>query len=166
VIGGPYLMPAVVALMVGYFQLAQLLSRNGPSVEPRDFATCDHRCIGQLIMAIPRRCRLYSTARRISIPRTDIDRTPLHETGGQNTGANGLAVVRFMLEHSVNTNVRMQGTTPLHLSSNYGRSDVARLLIEHGAQIEVKDSRCWVTPQLASAEGLDVVNLLLEYGHS
>jgi len=81
--------------------------------------------------------------------RTDIDRTPLHETGVQNTGANGLTVVRFMLEHSVNTNARMQGTTPLHLSSNYGRSDVALLLIEHGAQIEVKDSRWWVTLQLA-----------------
>ena len=54
--------------------------------------------------------------------RTDIDRTPLHEAGGENIGANGLTAVRFMLEHGANANARMQscqGTTPLYLASKY-----------------------------------------------
>jgi len=61
-------------------------------------------------------------------------------------------VVRFMLEHGANANARVQGTIPLHLASMYGRSDVTRLLIEHGAKVETKDSRDRPTLQLASTD--------------
>jgi len=163
-IGGLYMTPAVAALAGGYFQLAQLLFRNGSSVEPRDFnswsplhwaAHYDDLEAIQVLLD----CKADINSR------TNIDRTPLHEAVGKNTGANGPTIVRFMLNHGANVNARMEGTTPLHLASKYGRSDVARLLIEHGAEVDVKDSRGRTPLQLASAEGRDeVVDLLLEYG--
>ena len=163
-IGGLYMTPAVAALAGGYFQLARLLSRNGSSVEPRDFNMWSplHWAAhyGDLeAMQVLLDCRADIDSR------TNINRTPLHEAVGKSPGANGPTVVRFMLDHGANVNARMQGTTPLHLASKYGRSDVARLLIERGAEVEAKDSRGRTPLQLASAEGQDeVVDLLLEYG--
>ena len=163
-IGGLYMTPAVAALAGGYFQLAQLLSRNGSSVEPRDFNmwsplhwAAHHGDLEAMQVLLDCKANINS--------RTTIDRTPLHEAVGKSPGAKGPTVVRFMLEHGANANARMQGTTPLHLASRYGRSDVARLLIEHGAEVEAKDSRGRTPLQLASAEGRDsMVDLLLEYG--
>jgi len=115
VIGGPYLMPVVVALMVdggilptGTTTLSQWFIRGAPRLcnmwSPLHWAA--HYGDPEAMQALLD-CKADINSR------TDIDRTPLHETGVQNTGANGLAVVRFMLEHGVNTNARMQGTTPL-----------------------------------------------------
>ena len=163
-IGGLYMTPAVAALAGGYFQLAQLLSRNGSSVEPRDFNmwsplhwAAHYGNLEALRVLLDCKADINS--------RTTIDRTPLHEAVGKSTGANGPTVVRFMLDHGANVNARMQGTTPLHLASKYGRSDVVRLLIEHGAEVEANDGRGRTPLQLALAEGRDeVVDLLLEYG--
>ena len=73
-------------------------------------------------MVVSRQCRFLLNCKADINSRTDIDRTPLHEAGGENTGANGLTAVRFMLEHGANANARMQscqGTTPLYLASKY-----------------------------------------------
>jgi serine/threonine-protein phosphatase 6 regulatory ankyrin repeat subunit B len=156
--------PAVAALAGGYFQLAQLLSHNGSSVEPRDFNMWSplHWAAhyGDLeVMQVLLDCRADIDSR------TNIDRTPLHEAVGKSSRANGPTVICFMLDHGANVNARMQGTTPLHLASKYGRLDVVRLLIEHGTEVEAKDSRDQMPLQLTSAEGQDeVVDLLLEYG--
>ena len=138
---------------VGYFQLAQLLAivhSWSPETSP-----CDHRCIRQLIMVVSRRCGFYSTARRMSI------------LGLTLTGRHCKKLEVKILEPMVsplldlcsstvrNANAWMQLTTPLHLASNYGRSDVACLLIEQGAEVEAKDSslsRGRTTLQFASTE--------------
>jgi len=39
----------------------------------------------------------------------------------------------------------------LHISSGDRRTDVARLQIEHGAEVEAKDNRGRMTPQLKDA---------------
>src|SRR5260221_5759934 len=133
-IGGLYMTPAVAALAGGYFQLARLLSRKGSSVEPRDFNMWSPLHWAAHYGDLEAMQVLLDCKADINF-RTSIDRTPLHEAVGRNAGANGLTVVRFMLEHGANANARMQGTTPLHLASKHGRSDVARLLIEHGAEV-------------------------------
>ena len=111
-----------------------------------------------LVIVILRRCRLLDCKTGIN-SQTNTDRTPLvplYEAVGKNilnARANDRAVVvQFMLEHGANANAQVQGTIPLHLASMYGRSDVTRLLIEHGAKVETKDSRDRPTLQLASTD--------------
>jgi hypothetical protein len=80
-------------------------------------------------------------------------------------------VVRILVEYDpAHVNARNDyGETPLHWASNgYNPSDgpAIRLLLEHGADINVQNYRFWTTPLHRAAEhgALEVVRLLLEHG--
>ena len=60
-----------------------------------------------------------------------------------------------------------QSHAPLHLASQNGRLDMARLLLDHGADPNIKRNGLWSPLHLASANGhLKVAELLVQLGAS
>ena len=97
--------------------------------------------------------------------------------GPSRAGATGLhyaafcglhdAVKFLIIERFQDVNVRglIFDETPLVVASRQGHFEVARLLLEHGAHTEIRDSEDWSALELASAWGhAEVVQLLLEHG--
>ena len=103
-IGGHYMTPAVAALAGRHFQLAQVLHRNGSSLDPRD---------------------IYQS-------------TPLHSVAcGED-----LEMVQVLLACGVDVNALDKfGCTPLafalQVRGNSNDPEVARLLLDHGADPNV-----------------------------
>lgn len=76
-------------------------------------------------------------------------------------------VVEFLvISHSQNVKSRCLDTkTALSVASQKGHSKVARFLLEHGADMEIRDSVGWSPLRQASSEGhVEVIQLLLEFG--
>ena len=162
-IGGYYMTPAVAALAGRHFELAQVLHRNGSSVEPRGHE--DHSPLhsaafnGDLGMVqvlldygadVNARCECgytplnyYAVSGRFDDPR----------------------VARLLLDHGANPNIRSRfNISPLRIASLKGRVDMARLLLEHGANTEVQDWQGKTPLDVASGENRDeMIKLLLEY---
>ena len=65
----------------------------------------------------------------------------------------------------VNSQSFTGGETPLHLNSRTGYVDVARLLIEHGADVATQREDGWTPLHLAASWGhVDLALLLIEHG--
>ena len=77
-------------------------------------------------------------------------------------------VVKFLIvEHSQDVNTRgfFHKETPLHVASRRGHADIARLLLEHGADRNARDDEKRTSLYLSSEYGyVDVVRILLEQG--
>ncbi|KAF8476566.1 ankyrin repeat-containing domain protein, partial [Russula ochroleuca] len=57
-------------------------------------------------------------------------------------------VAQLLLEHGADVNARIEhggdddnGRTPLHTAANYGRVEVVRVLLEHGANVGAEDNK-------------------------
>jgi ankyrin repeat protein len=76
-----------------------------------------------------------------------------------------LQVVRYLLRHGLDVNVRVSGhDTPLLLASWKGHSDVVQCLLEHGADVELRDQGHLTPLILAASWGhVDAVRILLEH---
>ena len=160
-IGGYYMTPAVAALAGRHFELAQVLHRNGSSVEPRgvDENTPLHSAayFGNLEMVqvlleygVDVDCLTrYST-------------TPLHYASRfGHRDRDHFRVARLLIERGADPNTRgYAGFTALHEASKHRNIETARLLIQHGANVEVK-SNFGMTP-LDVTRGDEMRNLLLE----
>ena len=74
-------------------------------------------------------------------------------------------VVRYLLRHGVNVNVRdSENDTPLLLASFKGHLDVVQCLLEHGADVNLLDNYLNAPLALATYYGhVNVVRLLLEH---
>ena len=143
-INGHYMTPAVAALAGRHFQLAQVLHRNGSSLDPRDGfqSTPLHSvaCGNDLEMVqVLLDCGVDVNAK------DTYGSTPLDFATLVTNGSNDPRVYRLLLDRGADPNVqahgRFGGLTPLHRASQNGRVEVARLLFEHGANVEVKDTR-------------------------
>lgn len=56
---------------------------------------------------------------------------------------------------------------PLHLASTLGMFDIARLLLDHGAEVNIRDGTDWTPLHFASRDGhVEIAQLLLERGAS
>ena len=156
---GCYMTPAVAALSGRHFELAEVLHRNGSSVDPRGRAeNSTLHCAasyGDLEMAQV----LLDYGVDINA-KNDIDATPLHFVSGGDPKA-----VRFLLDHGADPNIQMQnGSAPLHVASESGRIEIARLLVEYGASVEVQDIMGETPLDVASGEQRDeMIKLLLEH---
>jgi len=63
------------------------------------------------------------------------------------------------------SNVDKFGKTSLHLASSRGEAEIVSLLLENGAEVNVKNKFGWTPLQLAASGGhLEVVRLLLNSG--
>ena len=139
-IGGFYKTPAVAALAGRHFKLAQVLCRKGSSVNPRgNFGNSPLHCaVDYMDLEMVQVLVDYGA-----------DATALNERGytplgyalaGQSPRPTNPGVVRWLLNHGVDPDERnWGGKTLLHLALGSGKIEMARLLVEHGASVEVKD---------------------------
>ena len=160
-IGGYYKTPAVAALAGRHFQLAQLLHRNGSSVDPpgRDEISTLHSAA------------CYEDLEMVQVL-LDYGVDVNAQTGGI-TPLNfsffcfkDPRVVRLLLDHGANPNIQREvdGITLLRNASICGRIEVVRLLVEHGASVELKDEDGKTPLDYASETQHDeIIELLLEY---
>lgn len=57
-----------------------------------------------------------------------------------------------------------ESNTPLHLACLEGHADVVKVLLEHGAEVEARNTSLWTPLDCASAKGhVYCVHLLLDY---
>ena len=99
-------------------------------------------------------------------------RGPLDEEGSHAAGlvtpTGHPDVVKFLLEHGVDVNIRdRDGQTPLYWAvANHNNVEVVRLLLEKGANPNISDGHTGSTPLYrAAAWGcVEIVTLLIKYG--
>jgi hypothetical protein len=152
-LGGYYRTPAVAALAGRHFELAQVLHRNGSSMNPP----------GELDWLPLESAANYGDLEVVQLLLdcgVDINSpdSPLFPAAWGNSPA----AVRLLLSRGADPNVRANGLTPLHLASEYGKIEIARLLIEHGASVEAKDDQ-GKTPLDVALGDDEMIKLLLEH---
>jgi ankyrin repeat protein len=160
-IGGYYLSPAVAALVGRHLQLAQVLHRNGSSVNPQ----------GRSGVSLLHSAAFYGDFEMVQVlldygvevnAQNDFGDYPLNFALHH---VKDPGVVRLLLDHGADPNSRgWEGSTPLHRASQNGRVEIARLLVEHGASVEVRDDEGRTPLDVASGEqSEEIIKLLLEH---
>jgi ankyrin repeat protein len=88
-------------------------------------------------------------------------RTLLHHVVSRDAGA-----VKRLLSRGADPNAADDvGQTPLHWAAYIGRSDIVRLLLKYGANLNIKTKYDGRTPlHVAAAYEVSVVKLLIKYG--
>ena len=164
VIGGFCRTPAVAALAGRHFQLAQVLHRNGSSVDPP----------GRLGVSTIHSAADYGDLEMVQVlldygvgvnTRNSSGSTPLDFALKYPHTRLDAGVVRLLLDHGADPNVCAHDSlTPLYRASQCGRIDIVRLLLEHGASVEVQDRQGDTPLDVASGEQRDeIISLLLEH---
>ena len=162
--GGYYMTPAVAALAGRHFELAQVLHRNGSSVDPQGrsgFSTL-HSATRYWNLEMVRVLLDYGVDVNA---KSNSGSTPLSYALMFNFENVDPSVVRLLLDHGADPNLQASdGQTPLYRASRHGKVEIVRLLVERGASIEVQDSEGSTPLDVASGEHRDeIINLLLEH---
>ena len=164
-LGGCFLTPAVAALAGRHFRLAEVLHRNGSSVDPvsarwewTPLQCAANRGDLEMVQVLldygvdVNSCGDWSSC---SI-------TPLHTASwGRDPRA-----VRLLLDHGADPNVQTQDSksAPLHWALVHGKIEIALVLVEQGASVEVEDGEGKTPLDLASEEHRDeITKFLLEH---
>ena len=163
-ISGYYMTPAVVALARRHFQLAQALHLNGSSVEPRGYSdnTPLHAAAYHGDLEMVQVLLGYGVDVNAL---NDAGCTPL-DFASRDGHRNDSRVVQLLIEHGADPNTRASrsGFAPLHRASEHGRFEVVRLLIDHGANVEVQDKYGRTPLNVASGDQREeILELLLEH---
>ena len=99
--------------------------------------------------------------------------TPLHlvSRGQYSTQERGVSVVQLLIERGSNVDTQDKShLTPLHLASYYGKLEIVRVLLHHGARVYTKGNLGQTSLHLAldgsrsCKDGLGIVRLLLQHG--
>jgi len=155
--GGYYVTPFVAALAGRHFELAQLLHRNGSSVDERGRAGFTPLISAALSGDLEMIQVLLGFKADINA-QTDYGLTPLWEA----VGYGGHEAARLLLEHGADPNIPdSDGEAPLHRASRTGKLDVVRLLLDHGVDVHAVDGSGQTAFQLALANGHDEIVTLL-----
>ena len=150
--------PAMAALAGRHFEVAQILHRNGSSV--------DLRC-GDGHSPLQRAAYVGNSELVQVLLDYGVD-VNAQDRFGWSPLAHAMydpMAVQLLLDHGADPNVQAQANhmTPLHRASQSGRIEIARLLLEHGASVEVKDKYGRTPLDVASGERREeMTKLLLE----
>jgi ankyrin repeat protein len=171
-IGGYYMTPAVAALAGRHFELARVLHRNGSSVEPQG----DH---GNTLL---HSAAYYGDLEMVQVLLeygVEVDAQNSYCSTPLSLASRGChddpRVVRLLIERGADPNPRgskgfkrgSKGFTPLHYALERGTIEIARVLIEHHASVEVKDDEGRTPLDVASEERREEIKKtlsLLELG--
>ena len=164
-IGGCYGTPAVAALAGRHFQLAQVLYRNGSSVDPRcrdGFSPLQSAAIYGDDLEMVRVLLDYGVDVNAQ---NDRGYTALLYASYTPFNSDDPEVLGLLLDHHADLNVKTNdGLTPLHLALGTRSIKKARLLVERGASVEVQDKDGRTPLDVASEEHRDeIIALLLEH---
>jgi hypothetical protein len=158
-IGGYFMTPAVAALAGRHFQVAQVLHRNGSSVDPRS----EH---GNSTLHSAAYCGDLEMVRVLLD--YGVDANAVNDAGSSPLYFASIDVVRLLLDHGADPNIHWQMldlSTPLHSASIRAGVAMARLLVEHGASVEAKDAHGRTPLDYATEEQHDdIIKLLVEHG--
>jgi Ankyrin repeats (many copies)/Ankyrin repeats (3 copies) len=161
-IGGWYMTPAVAALAGRHFELTQVLHRNGSSLEPQG----DMRWTPLHSVAYDGILEMVQVLVDYGVDvnaQSSEGSTPLLLRSEGYPDGRDLGVLRFLIDHGADPNLRRHdGESPLHRASEHGRIEMARLLIEGGASVDMQDKQGRTPLDVASGE--QVRKLLLEHG--
>jgi len=143
---GHYGTPLHASLHHGHADVALLLLGHCVDVDVRgiDDRTSLHMAADRGLLEVTR--KLIERGASINA-RDSSHRTPLHPTFKDIPGTfddTYFDVVRYLLDHGadVHAQANTQHSTPLHLASYNGGFKVARLLLNHGVNINVRDKKC------------------------
>ncbi|KAI0287825.1 hypothetical protein BC826DRAFT_736996 [Russula brevipes] len=163
--GGYFMTPIVAALEGRHFQVAQLLHRNGSSVDPRGDTQWSPLISAAYFADLEMVEVLLNYGADIEAQSAS-GRTALHWVV-VSPRSSAPEVVRLLLKRGADINVRNTGgETPLHsAASRYGRVniDIVRVLLEHGASVDGKDKNGRTVFQVART---DEMEKLLSEHHS
>ena len=160
--GGKYKFPLLAALVGKHNKVAEILLEHGADVDIRGLGerTPLHEAIANIDMVQA----LLKKGADVNCEQDD-RRTPLHlaASGGE------LKVARELVKHKAHVNSQdNEGATPLHLllndSSHDGDDilDLARLLLEHTSDVDIRTTTKWTPLHTAAASGrLEIVRMLL-----
>ena len=153
-IGGYHMTPAVAALAGRHFELARVLCRKGSSVNPpgRNKNSPLHCAVDYMDLEMVQ--GLVDCGADVNA-RNDYSFTPLgHTLKGRFIRPIDPEVVQWLLNHGADPNVALNhgSRTLLHLALRSAKFDIARLLVEHGASVEVKDRWGWTPLDYVSEE--------------
>ena len=162
--GSLYRTPAVAALAGRYFKLAQVLHRNGSSVDPQ----------GRKGVSTLHSATFYWDLEMVQVlldygvdvnAKNDWGNTPLNYALKYGHKIVDPSVVRLLLDHGADPNLQANGgQTPLYRASEYGKVEIVRLLVERGASVEVQDEEGQTALDVASGDHRDeIIKLLLEH---
>ena len=107
--------------------------------------------------------------------RNDAGQTPLHLLSTRETSQDedfGSDIAELLLERAANVNEKdNDNATPLHLASYNSRLKIVRVLLDHGANIDVENAQGETPLQIVlrsndkvQEDGVSVARLLLEHG--
>ena len=140
-IGGYYMTPAVAALAGRHFELAQVLHRNGSSVDPRCRAELSplHSATYYWDLEMVQVLLDYGVdANALSVD----GYTPLNLALTYRSENQDPSVVRLLLDRGADPNLPTEdGLTPLHRASRLAKIGIVRVLVERGASVEAQDKQ-------------------------
>ena len=169
--------PLHAALCNGHGSVALLLLTHCADVDVRGFddRTPLHMAVDRGLLDVTR----VLIERNASINARDSSgRTPLHPTFDFGSGApfddTYFDVMRYLLEHGIDADAQAntEYSTPLHLASYHGGFKVAQLLLDNGADVNMRNKN-GQTPLHGTLVGMtdgfddyyfDAVRFLLEHG--
>jgi Ankyrin repeats (3 copies) len=161
-IGDCYGTPAVAALAGRHFEVAQVLHHNKSSVEPR----------GNVENTPLHSAAYYGDLEMVQVLlmcgadvnfRNGFGGTPLN-FASRDGHRNDPSVARLLIAHGADPNIPGSNDfAPLHYASFSGRIEIVQLLIEHGANVEVKNFFGETPLDVASGEQREIIKLLSEH---
>jgi hypothetical protein len=164
--GGFCLTPFVAALSRRHFQVAQLLYRNGSSVDTRGYSGISTLHSAAFYGDLEMIQVLLGDYKADVNARCDFSLTPLCDAVSPSHTESYPEVVQYLLERGADPNVlQTDGWNPLRIASKSGQSEIVRLLLDHGADVDSADDSGRTALQLALENGHhEVVELLSARG--